>query len=63
MTKADYKCDGCGEVMERTNTDFANDQLPDAVLGWCDNRKEGAIMRRVWSPPHTGSGSSGEPAR
>jgi len=61
MTTADYRCDACGEVVERDSSHFANGKLPETMVSYCDEKAASAIMRRIWTPPHTGPGSSGEP--
>jgi hypothetical protein len=63
MPLADYRCDRCGLVVE-----------DDVALGEAfedahdDDRHElrpgcGGTFRRIWSAPHTGRGSAGEPPR
>lgn len=68
MRTANYRCQECGWQDE-----FAFDYTPPAIHTHTHLEPEmdsemrrtscmGAL-RRVWTPPHTGRGSSGEPPR
>ena len=60
MPSADYRCRECGEIIERSTQDYP-DGLPEVIEVYCYDVDEIARLDRVWSAPHTGSGSSGEP--
>lgn len=54
---ADYKCEECGDVLERPVTNG------ESFISMCDKTGKNAVCKRIWSAPHLGSMSSGEPAR
>ncbi len=62
--RCDYKCEECGKVVERYSEDFPDGNFPSFILSDCEETgKHYATMKRVWSAPHIGPGSNGEPAR
>jgi hypothetical protein len=56
MPVNDYECIKCEHVEEM-------DEKEDFLVAWCVHCMDYMRMRRVWTPPHTGRGSSGEPPR
>jgi hypothetical protein len=58
-SRIDMQCQSCGIVRE-----FVFEHVPPATQKskclLCDRQ---TTWDRVWTPPHTGRGSSGEPAR
>jgi hypothetical protein len=63
MPVADYRCDVCGTVT--TEDVRVGETFEDAHDDQRYEQRRGCVgtFRRLWTAPHTGRGSSGEPAR
>lgn len=58
---ADYRCVQCGEPYYDLDI---NDPAGDPrVSTLCEGEYGDCELERIWTPPHTGRGSSGEPPR
>lgn len=61
MTRsADYKCHHCHTIKDYDVEHGEN--LPDTITHWCHTVEGYWPMHRMYQAPHTGRGSSGEPA-
>lgn len=58
MPVADFRCRDCGIVLE---LDIGHGAVTDIIHHDAEDNKCAGRMDRIWSAPHTGSGSSGEP--
>lgn len=61
-SSSDYRCVECGCVREFV-FDYTPPHTVTGKLGKCEHFDCQGVWKRVWSAPHTGRGSSGEPPR
>ena len=61
MILVDAQCLTCTKIREVDL--MSSGGLESPIMHYCDCSKTVVEHKRVWTAPHTGSGSSGEPAR